>query len=148
MADIIVADGLVTQGARTSTGMVLTQFLKHSDLSIRIGDKKITSRVRFNIKMSYQYRKSHCGDKKMLRSFYLHNWIFHTVKMDIFILKQPSFIGSLYIFVLIDVVADMSKAFILKHQWTYFFIRNDIQLDCASAQFITQHKNNDVSRHP
>ena len=31
---------------------------------------------RFNIKMpSYQYRKSNCGDKTVVRSFYLHNGI-------------------------------------------------------------------------
>ena len=36
----------------------------------------------FNIKMSfYQYRKSHCGDKTIARSFYLHNGIFYTGKM-------------------------------------------------------------------
>ena len=37
---------------------------------------------RFNIKMtSYQYRKSHCGDKTILRPSYLHNGIFHAGKM-------------------------------------------------------------------
>ena len=37
---------------------------------------------RFNIKMlSYQYRKSHCGDKTVVRSSYLHNGISHTGKM-------------------------------------------------------------------
>ena len=36
----------------------------------------------FNIKMtSYQYRKSHCGDKTIVRSSYLHNWISYTGKM-------------------------------------------------------------------
>ena len=36
---------------------------------------------RFNIKMSsYQYRKSHCGDKTVVRSSYLHNGIFYTGK--------------------------------------------------------------------
>ena len=36
----------------------------------------------FNIKMSsYQYRKSHCGDKMILRPSYLHNRIFYTGKM-------------------------------------------------------------------
>ena len=37
----------------------------------------------FNIKMpSYQYRKSHCGDNKMIvRSSYLHNGISYTGKM-------------------------------------------------------------------
>ena len=36
----------------------------------------------FNIKMkSYQYRKSHCGDKTILRPSYLHNGIPNTGKM-------------------------------------------------------------------
>ena len=36
---------------------------------------------RFNINMSsYQYRKSHCGDKTVERSFYLHNGISYTGK--------------------------------------------------------------------
>ena len=38
---------------------------------------------RFNIKMpSYQYRKSHCGDKTVKRSSYLHNGIFYNGKMS------------------------------------------------------------------
>ena len=37
---------------------------------------------RFNKKMSsYQYRKSHCGDKTVVRSSYLHNGISYTGKM-------------------------------------------------------------------
>ena len=37
---------------------------------------------RFNIKMpSYQYRKSHSGDKTVVRSSYLHNGISYTGKM-------------------------------------------------------------------
>ena len=36
---------------------------------------------RLNIKMmSYQYRKSHCGDKTVVRSSYLHNGIFYAGK--------------------------------------------------------------------
>ena len=36
----------------------------------------------FSIKMSsYQYRKSHCGDKTILRPSYLHNGISYTGKM-------------------------------------------------------------------
>ena len=43
----------------------------------------------FNIKMSsYQYRKSHCGDKAVVRSSYLHNGISYTGKMTFFILNQ------------------------------------------------------------
>ena len=38
---------------------------------------------RFNIKMtSYQYRKSHCGDKTILRPSYLHSGISYTGKMS------------------------------------------------------------------
>ena len=37
----------------------------------------------FNIKMSsYQYRKSQCGDKTVVRSSYLHNGIFYSGKMS------------------------------------------------------------------
>ena len=37
----------------------------------------------FNIKMSsYQYRKSHCGDKTVVRSSHLHNGISYTGKMS------------------------------------------------------------------
>ena len=37
----------------------------------------------FNIKMSsYQYRKSHCGDKTVVRSSYLYNEISYTGKMS------------------------------------------------------------------
>ena len=43
---------------------------------------KWTPGPRFNIKMpSYQYRKSHCGDKTILRPSYLHNGISYTGKM-------------------------------------------------------------------
>ena len=36
-----------------------------------------------NIKMlSYQYRKSHCGDQTVVRSSYLHNGISYTGKMS------------------------------------------------------------------
>ena len=35
---------------------------------------------RFNIKMSYQYRKYHCGDKTVVRLSYLHNGISFTGK--------------------------------------------------------------------
>ena len=39
----------------------------------------------FKIKMSsYRYRKSHCGDKTVVRSSYLHNGISYTGKMTSF----------------------------------------------------------------
>ena len=35
----------------------------------------------FNIKMSYRYKKSHCGNKTILRPSYLHNRISYSGKM-------------------------------------------------------------------
>ena len=44
-----------------------------------LANVKETSGSQFNIKMSsYQYRKSHCGDKTVVRSSYLHNGISYT----------------------------------------------------------------------
>ena len=46
------------------------------------GINRITPGPRFNIKMSsYQYRKSHCGDKAVVRSSYLHSGISYAGKM-------------------------------------------------------------------
>ena len=49
-----------------------------------------TSWGRFKIKMSsYQYRNSHCGDKTILRSSYLHNGISYTGKMRALYKSRP-----------------------------------------------------------
>ena len=49
---------------------------------VRIFNATSASGPRFNIKMSsYQYSKSHCGDKTVVRSSYLHNGISYTGKM-------------------------------------------------------------------
>ena len=50
---------------------------------------------RFNIKMiSYQYRKSHCGDKTVVRSSYLHNGISYTGKRHVIIESGPSILNT------------------------------------------------------
>ena len=51
---------------------------------------------RFNKKMtSYQYRKSHCGDKTILRPSYLHNEISYTGKMtSLYWIKQDLFVAD------------------------------------------------------
>ena len=43
----------------------------------------------FSIKMSYQYRKSHCGEKTVVRSSYLHNGISYIGKMAYFYWISP-----------------------------------------------------------
>ena len=51
-------------------------------LNVTVQLKLVASGPWFNIKMpSYQYRKSHCGDKTILRPSYLHNGISYTGKM-------------------------------------------------------------------
>ena len=59
----------------------------HTAWCFSIGDLALDCLVNtgpwFNIKMtSYQYRKSHCGDKTILRPSYLHNGISYTGKMS------------------------------------------------------------------
>ena len=55
---------------------------QHTRLCGGISAKK-TPGPWFNIKMSsYRYRKSHCGDKTVVRSSYLHNGISYTGKMS------------------------------------------------------------------
>ena len=60
----------------------------HNKLDGLISAKKIfliyhNSGPWFNLKMSsYQNRKSHCGDKTILRPSHLHNGIFYTGKMS------------------------------------------------------------------
>ena len=52
------------------------------DLGNKLGHVNTIPGPWFNIKMSsYQYRKSHCGDKTVVRSSYLHNGISYTGKM-------------------------------------------------------------------
>ena len=64
------------------------------------------SRPWFNAKLSsYQYRKSHCGDKTVVRSSYLHNGVLNTGKMSYLYWIGPSdllyyFISDVLFFVL------------------------------------------------
>ena len=77
----MAADDLLTQGTRTSVAMVIKLFSQNILVSI--------PGPRFNIKMSYQYRKSHCGDKTVVRSSYLHNGISILVRCHLYIESGP-----------------------------------------------------------
>ena len=88
---------------------------------------------RFNIKMSsYQYRKSHCGDKTVVRSSYLHNVISYTGKM-----------ASLYWFS--PLVYFTSTGAII--WWTGYQIKQlwrvRVKL-CESCTFVSSYHNNNV----
>ena len=57
-------------------------YIVHSKSDLYNDPWIVIARARLNIKMSsYQYRKSHCGDKTVVRSSYLHNGISNTSKM-------------------------------------------------------------------
>ena len=64
----------------------VTEWLQRSRLEVPAKYSwfnSLTSGPWFNIKMSsYQYRKSHCGDKTILRPSYLHKGISYTGKMS------------------------------------------------------------------
>ena len=63
--------------SNASTKSQLVLFADDTNLFINAKDPG----PRFNIKMtSYQYRKSHCGDKTILPPSYLHNGISYTGK--------------------------------------------------------------------
>ena len=76
MVNIMTADDQATQGARALAAMILTLFIWYNTA---LTPEHPGSQ--FNIKMiPYQNRKSHCGDKMILRPSYLHNGISYTVE--------------------------------------------------------------------
>ena len=69
----------------------LGRYIKHIHYGcVRRSCQPLCSGPWFNIKISsYQYRKSHCGDKTVVRSSYLHNGISYTGKMASLYLFSP-----------------------------------------------------------
>ena len=54
----------------------------------------------FSIKMlSYQYRKSHCGDKTVVRSSYLHNGISYTDKITLLYWIRALYTSTIFILI-------------------------------------------------
>ena len=74
-------------GKSVSTLLLTESLIKKKDAFFKIDIKRNNIQIYqggwFNkLKMqSYQYRKSHCGDKTILRPSYLHNGISYTGKM-------------------------------------------------------------------
>ena len=72
-------------------GVTRPQWVNHKWFNSSSAGLLYTPGPWFNIKMtSYQYRKSHCEDKTILRPSYLHNGISYTGKM-----KSLYWIGTL-----------------------------------------------------
>ena len=77
----------------------------------------------FNIKMSsYQYRKSHCGDKTVVRSSYLHSGISYTGKMTFLYWFSPQ--------ILLPLRLRSATAYV----WTHVMICVEANFPPASAQ--------------
>ena len=69
----------------------------------------------FNIKMSsYQYRKSHCGDKTVVRSSYLHNGISYTGKIPLYWIRAQAINAELWCFFV---------------SWTYYWTNSQVMSD-------------------
>ena len=70
--------------------------IKYFEFENKSASGRYLSGTWFNIKMSsYHYRNSHCGDKTIWKSSYLHNRISYTGKNDICISNQGSGSGTL-----------------------------------------------------
>ena len=83
----------------------------------------------FNIKiLSYQYRKSHCGDKTVVRSSYLHNGISYTGKTT-----SLYWIGALIIYALKLIRLSICKCTQL-NEWSEGFHVNFIAT-CIQFQY-------------
>ena len=81
----------------------------------------------FNIKMSsYQYRKSHCGEKMVIRSSYLHNGISYTGKM-----ASLYWISLLYLSVLFAIIDPI--IFITQKQWVFCCPSWSLYLDMVAS---------------
>ena len=65
---------------------------RHSNVVAGTHPDRCRAEPQFNINISsYQYRKSHCGDKTVVRWSYLHNGISYTVRYHLYIELGPRF---------------------------------------------------------
>ena len=79
-----------------------------------------TSGPRFNIKISScQYRKSHCGDKTVVRSSYLHNGISYTAKIYLYWIRALYFADTIFKYICLNEnhVFPISLFFVLRVHW-------------------------------
>ena len=71
----------------------------------------------FKIKMSsYQYRKSHCGDKTVVRSSYLHNGISYTGKMSSLYWIRAQYAASEWMLY----ICEICSKWLCTYQWAIF----------------------------
>ena len=83
----------------------------------------------FNKKMpSYQYRKSHCGDKTILRPSYLHNGISYTGKMT-----SLNWIGALGLYVPRAAMMFMMQNSPISRRWTRMCL---VQFNCLAVSHV------------
>ena len=79
----------------------------------------------FNIKMpSHQYMKSHCGDKTVVRSSYLHNGISYTGKM-------------IFLYFL-ELACEQYLLDDCRYSGSHHMILNDVILDCTQEEVAAQ----------
>ena len=89
----------------------------------------------FNIKMtSYQYRKSHCEDKTILRPSYLHNGIFYTGKTtSLYWIRAQFAIARINFQIPCHVVK------LLHHVWSLGTCKFLLRMPWADSRFAPNH---------
>ena len=82
----------------------------------------------FNIKMpSYQYRKSHCGDKTILRPSYLHNGISYPGKMTSLYWIR-ALVPGLLVCVTKQQIAISQKKLLWRHLWDFLWSTDHVPM--------------------
>ena len=96
----------------------------------------------FNIKMSsYQYRKSHCGDKTVIRSSYLHNGISFAGKMSslYWICPLKVVLVSLHITLIVNSLSSCALHLQVKIRMKSLFHCNFFASNDITSNFCTCH---------
>ena len=93
--------------------------------------------------LSYQYRKSHCGDKTVVRSSYLHNGISYTGKITSLYWISPPVVYKFSVILL------MCKSYMLQDSASYAVVSSMLSLfpDMSGIHWLSddgfmEHANN------
>ena len=91
--------------------------------------------------MSYQYRKSHCGEKTIVRSSYLHNGISYTGKVSSLYWFRP-LVRTKYVILLVwtlpYVLTSPMASCILHHVITYIYERGQMSKHGEAWDYVTK----------
>ena len=107
---------------------------------------------RFNIKMSsYQYRKTHCGDKTVVKSSYIHNGISYAGKMSLYWIRAlVSAPENIHIFFLVAGISSVLSEFMQltdSYSSVLHWYGFNLQVPAQSGFKITRNSMEFLSKH-